>query len=209
MKKTSKPTARSRRSSAALPPAVAEVLTAFARVAARQGLRWYVFGAQAVAIHGVVRTSADADVTVEVPARRVPALVKALVAEGFAPRLAGDPVFVAVSRVLPFVHEATEFPLDVVLAGSGLEDGFLERARPFDLGGVTVPLIAPEDLVVTKILAGRPKDLEDVRGLLRLRGRKLDLGRVRALLTEIQDALDQADLLPILDGLLAERRRPR
>jgi hypothetical protein len=33
-----------------------------------------------------------------------------------------------------FVHEATGMPLDVVLAASGLEDAFLDRARATDVG---------------------------------------------------------------------------
>jgi hypothetical protein len=36
---------------------------------------------------------------------------------------------------MPFVHRATAMPLDVVLAGSGLEDEFLDRAREVDIGG--------------------------------------------------------------------------
>jgi hypothetical protein len=51
--------------------------------------------------------------------------------------------FVARTRVLPFVHEATQLPLDLVLAGSGLEEEFLSRARLLDLGGAVVPVLSP------------------------------------------------------------------
>ena len=53
--------------------------------------------------------------------------------------------FIRRTRVVPFVDSATGMPLDIVLAGSGLEDEFLERVRTVDLGdlgGTTVPLIA-------------------------------------------------------------------
>ena len=50
-------------------------------------------------------------------------------------------------------------PVDVVLAASGLEDEFLSRARPMRIHDVEVPTIDREDLIVAKILAGRPKDL--------------------------------------------------
>ena len=59
-------------------------------------------------------------------------------AAGFALRVE-DPEFIRRTRVMPFVHSATGMPLDIVLAGSGLEDEFLERARAVDLGGTTVP----------------------------------------------------------------------
>ncbi|WP_438005132.1 DUF6036 family nucleotidyltransferase [Sorangium sp. So ce321] len=65
-------------------------------------------------------------------------------------------------------------PIDVVIAASSLHIEFLERRRLVALGGVRVPMTSPEDLVVTKVLTGRPKDLEDVRGVL-LEQHDLDL----------------------------------
>ncbi|MBK5296611.1 MAG: nucleotidyltransferase [Vicinamibacteria bacterium] len=99
------------------------------------------------------------------------------------------------TRVLPFVHVATAMPLDVVLAGSGLEDEFLDRARDVDMGGTIVPLIDPEDLIIAKILAGRPKDIEDAHGIWRLRGPSLDASRIRHTLQLLEEALSQGDLL--------------
>jgi hypothetical protein len=90
-------------------------------------------------------------------------------------------------------------PLDVVLAGPGLEEAFLARARRVDLGGVVVPVLAPEDLVVTKILAGRPKDRDDVIGILRERGANLDLGLIRETLRMVERELDQSDLVPAFE----------
>ncbi len=63
-----------------------------------------------------------------------------------------------------------------------------------------VPVITPDDLIVTKVLAGRPKDLEDVRELLRQQGVSLDLDRIRRLLSALEAALDRADLLPALEA---------
>lgn len=44
-----------------------------------------------------------------------------------------------------------------------------------------MPVISAEDLIVTKILAGRPKDLDDVRGILleRLPQLEAELARAR------------------------------
>jgi hypothetical protein len=45
-----------------------------------------------------------------------------------------------------------------------------------DIGGIRVPVIAPEDLVVTKLLAGRSKNLEDARTVLLGQRRRSRLG---------------------------------
>lgn len=164
-------------------------------VFARLGLRWYVFGAQAVVALGRPRMTADVDVTVELGTLSLEELLPELLGAGFEPVFELDAEFVATTRVVPLRHSATEMPVDVVLAGPGLEELFLDRAVVMDLGGASVPVIAPEHLVVTKILAGRPQDLEDVRGLL-ASGRSLDTGEVDSILADLEAALGQSDLLP-------------
>jgi hypothetical protein len=127
-------------------------------------------------------------------------------AAGFALRVV-DPEFVRRTRVMPFVHVATGMPLDIVLAGSGLEDEFLDRAVMTDLGPITVPVIDPADLLIAKLLAGRPKDMEDARALWRLHGSELDAARVRRTLHLLEDALSPGDLVSAFDGLVQRSSR--
>jgi hypothetical protein len=120
--------------------------------------RWYVFGAQAVNVHGRPRMTADVDVTVEIGRAELPALVRRLAEAGFALRVADPEDFVKATSVLPLVHTRTGMPLDMVVAASGLERMFLERAQPADVGGgLLVPVISRADLVVAKILPDAPR----------------------------------------------------
>jgi len=180
-------------------PAALEVLLALSTVLSHWG-RWYVFGAQAVIAYGVPRLSADVDVTLALAPDDPERFAQEMEAAGFALRVT-DPDFVRRTRVMPFVHRSSGMPLDVVLAGSGLEDELLDRARPMDAGGVTFPLIDPTDLILTKVLAGRPKDLDDARNLWRLHRQVLDAGRIRATLTLLEEALGQSDLVPTFDSI--------
>lgn len=182
-----------------VPPAAVEVLSALSGVLSRWG-PWYLFGAQAVVAHGVPRLSADVDVTVRLTPDTPEAFVEEMRAAGFEPRI-HDGEFVRRTRVLPFVHLATSMPLDVVLAGSGLEDEFLDRARPLDISGVSVPTIDPGDLIVAKILAGRPKDIEDARGLWKARGSGMDARKIAATLRLLEEALGQSDLTPAFEAI--------
>jgi hypothetical protein len=101
------------------------------------------------------------------------------------------------------VHAGSLLPVDLVLAGPGIEEVFLKRARRVELGGTSIPVISPEDLIVTKILAGRPKDIDDVQSVLRAQAGQLDLAWIREALGMLQDALGQSDLLPLLEGEIA------
>jgi Nucleotidyl transferase of unknown function (DUF2204) len=184
-------------------PAAIELLTDLSKVLSHWG-RWCVFGAQAVIAYGVPRLSADVDVTLDLVPHEPERFAREMEEAGFTLRVE-DPDFVRRTRVMPFVHVATAMPLDVVLAGSGLEDEFLERARATDLGGASVPLIDPEDLMIAKVLAGRPKDIEDARGVWRLHGRALDAGRIRRILRLLEEALSQRDLLSGFESIARGR----
>ena len=82
---------------------------------------------------------------------------------------------------------------------AGLEDEFLDRAVVKDLGGTAVPVIDRSDLLIAKLLAGRPKDTEDVRALWRLHGSQLDATRIRRTLQLLEEALSQSDLVSAFD----------
>jgi hypothetical protein len=180
-----------------------DAIAAFAELAEREHLRWYLFGAQAVAAYGVPRTTGDVDITLDLGNRRLDALVAPLRRAGFVPLIA-DELFAMETRIYPVTHEPTGWNFDLVLAGPGLEQRFLDEVRWFAAGQYRIPVIAPEHLVTLKILAGRPKDLEDVRGMLRIA--EFDHEKVESALAELESMLDQSDLRPVYARLRAAQR---
>ena len=213
MKKTSKRTAASRAPSPRPPrksvrpgiaPKAAKPLLAFAAVAKREKLRWYLFGAQAVAAHGVPRSTDDIDITIWLGERDLADIVAPLRRAGFRP-IVDDLAFASQTRVFPVHHEPTGWNMDIVLAGPGIEEMFLDAAVQRRVGTITIPILAPEHLAAVKILAGRPKDLEDVRGLLRID--VLEHPRVLETLTQLEHGLDQSDLVPTYARLRRELKR--
>lgn len=124
------------------PAGPAELLADLAVALGALGVRWYVFDAQAALVWGRPRLTTDVDVTVQcsVATRE---LVAALGMRGFSLRVDGTDAFIETTRVVPLEHPASGLALDVVLAGPGLEELFLERAVPVDVAGTTVPFISP------------------------------------------------------------------
>lgn len=172
------------------------------------GVRWYLFGAQAAIVHGSARLSADVDVTVELGDRDPGELVEALRAVGVELAIPADDAFVAAARVLPMVHGATAMPVDVVLAGSGLEALFLDRAQLRRVDGVDLPVATPEDIVVMKLFAGRSDDVQDAKAVVAANP-AIDLDHVRELIAAIEEAMDQSDLAPRLEDVVRAARRRR
>jgi len=86
------------------------------------------------------------------------------------------------------------------------EEEFLARAETHDIGGINVPVACAEDVLIMKVLGGRPKDLEDVEAIL-ARRKGLDLKRVRATLRLLESALDRSDLISELDRVSRRAKR--
>ena len=189
-------------------PASVELLARLAKVLRKRKIGWYVFGAQAAIIYGSPRMTMDVDVTVAVAEGEVRALVDAILAAGFASRAADLEAFFSRSRVVPLVHSRTGMPLDLVVARDSLEMAFLSRAKLVDIGGLEVPVITPEDLVIAKLFAGRPRDLEDIRAVLGTLGNSIDLRYVRNILGQLDEAEDRADLLHTLECAYRLTRTP-
>jgi hypothetical protein len=185
---------------------LAETLAALAGALDSLDARWYLFGAQAALLYGAARLTADVDVTVQLGDRDRAELVRVLGKSGFALRVRDVDDFVARTRVLPLLHRASGMPVDVVLAGPGLEELFLKRRRRRTIDGVSVPVASPEDMVVMKVLAGRGKDEDDAVAILAAQ-RRLKLERVRQTLATLERALDQSDLRPRFEALLRRARR--
>ena len=185
------------------PSPLVELLAALRGALGALGARWYLFGAQAAIVHGAARLTADVDVTVDLATRSTTELVGALAGAGFELRVPDPGGVIESTRILPLVHRPTRIPVDVVLAGPGLEDLFLARAEERVIGGVPVPVASAEDVVTMKILAGRPEDLDDAAAVVRAQGPGFDLQKTRTTLRLLETALDWRDLIPELDRVLA------
>jgi hypothetical protein len=57
-----------------------------------------------------------------------------------------------------------------------------------------------------KVLAGRPKDLDDVVAILAAAADEIDIGYVRRTLRLLEEALAQNDLVPVFEQILNRAR---
>jgi hypothetical protein len=186
---------------------VGDLLSDLAAALEEARIDWYLFGAQAAILYGAARLTADVDVTVRLSDNASnTTLTAAFERHRFRRRIA-DAQFIERTRVIPFVHTPTAVPTDVVIAGPGIEDQFFERVVERTVEGAQIRVVSAEDLVVMKILAARPKDMEDVTAVLAATER-FDVAYVRRMLGLLEQALAQSDLAPAFEQVL-ERARSR
>ena len=164
---------------------------------------YMIIGGQAVLIYGEPRLTRDIDVTLGLePSRAYEVL--SLVRELALLPLPDNPLaFVEKTMVLPTLDDRTGIRVDFIFSFTPYEREAIARGRNVTIGGQEVCFASPEDLVIHKVFAGRPRDLEDVRSIL-LKNRDIDIGHIRAWLKDFDSASDDKNFLATFEAILKE-----
>ena len=163
---------------------------------------WMIIGGVAVIAHGVPRYTADVDATFTAPQESLERIFDVFAQHRIVPRIADALAFARDRQIMLFRHEPSGVDLDVSLAWLPFELDAIGRSEEIDYAGVPIRVPRPDDLVIYKLVAARPRDLDDVERLLLLHGPSLDVRRIVATVREFADALEDPGRLDALDRLL-------
>jgi predicted nucleotidyltransferase len=130
---------------------------------------YMIIGGQAVLIYGEPRLTRDIDVTLGVGPDRLADLLAFARSHSWRVLVEDPEQFVQRTMVLPLEDSQSSIRIDLILSFSPYERQALERVHRVGIGKAAVRFASPEDVIVHKIIAGRPRDLEDVRSILNKR----------------------------------------
>ncbi len=142
-----------------------------------------VIGGQAVLLYGEPRLTRDIDIILGIAVEGLSKVKKILRTMGLKILVKKDKEFVAKTMVLPAMDRESGIRIDFIFSYSLYERQAIERAKEIKLGGTSVRFASLEDLVIHKVIAGRARDLEDVRSVL-LKNPKYDSHYVEKWLAE-------------------------
>jgi len=155
-------------------PDFAGLLASLTRELDARGIPFLVIGGQAVLLHGRPRLTEDIDLTLGVDPSGLPRVLEVCESLALTPLPADVFRFVAETFVLPARHPVTRIRVDFIFSTSPYELEAIRRAVPVTLEGTAVPFASAEDLLIHKLFAGRPRDIEDALGVVRRKGAELD-----------------------------------
>lgn len=164
-----------------------------------------VIGGVAASILGRPRLTRDIDALAILQESDWQRAIEGAVQFGIFPRIADALEFARRSRVLLMRHDRSAIDLDITFGGLSFEESAVENSQLHDVGGIQVRLPRVEDLLVMKAIARRPKDLEDIRGLLSAHP-KADIAAARRWIREFSMATGMSDMLLEFDKLVDQRR---
>lgn len=133
---------------------------------ARSHIPYMVIGGQAVLLYGEPRLTKDIDITLGVGIDGLEK-VKSFVAQ-LDLKVLVDNVedFVKKTMVLPVIDEKSGIRVDFIFSSSPYERQAMERANNVKFGKTVVKFASLEDVVIHKIIAGRARDIEDIKSVL-------------------------------------------
>lgn len=150
---------------------VEEVLFDIVSLLESEGIPYAVMGGIAIRFYSLPRATQDVDLTIAIDREDLPDLKDKLYDRGcsippaynsdWLDVVAGMPLF----KVKRHVREHS-IDVDIFVAESDFQETFIVRRRYFELEGNRIALVSPEDLLLLKLIAARPRDLVDVQDLL-------------------------------------------
>lgn len=175
-------------------PDFAAVLGRIAEAFTERKLDFIVIGGQAVLVHGEPRLTQDIDISVAASPDRLAEVLAGVAAAGLAPLPSDVDGFVRQTFVLPTEDPLSGVRVDVIFASTPYEIEAIGRAHGVRVGDARVPFASADDLILHKLFAGRPRDLEDAAGVVRRQGSELDWPYIHRWAREFSQVEDREGL---------------
>lgn len=180
-----------------------ELLTKLGKTLKRYHIPYMIIGGQAVLLYGDPRLTKDIDITLGTGTEALDELLKVIKEIPLQPIPENIIDFVNRTMVLPAIHKETGIRVDFIFSFTPYEHQAIERAVKVSIGNEEIAFASPEDLVIHKIFSGRPRDLEDVKGVL-LKNSRIDINYIEKWLREFDCALQGENFLDKFRKLLHE-----
>jgi hypothetical protein len=180
-----------------------EILYKIGLILPRLGIPYMIIGGQAVLVYGEPRLTRDIDITLGVNTEHLDTVLAALRELSLNPIPKDIESFVQQTMVLPALDEKTGIRVDFIFSSTPYEAGAIKRAKKIMIKEHEVFFASPEDVVIHKIFAGRPRDLEDVRTII-VKNPEIDRQYILKWLKEFDKTTEQKDFLKTFELLSKE-----
>lgn len=179
-----------------------EPLEALQRLLSRFDDRGVIIGGTAVSMLGRARFTEDVDAMFLLSIQDIPRLLEAAKEEGIEPRIENAAEFAKKSRVMLMKHVLSDTNIDISLGVMPFEQEMVDRSVVHQIDeALQIRLPTPEDLIIMKAIAHRPKDFEDIRTIAE-KYPDLDVRRIEGWVKAFGEVLETPDLWDVVKSLL-------
>ena len=135
-----------------------------------------IMGGLAVRVHGIPRPTYDVDLTINADAKQLQTLFAGAEEIGYTvpdayksgglDRVADMPIV----KLRTWLADGKGIDIDLFVSESTFQESLMSRRIAYEFKGRKLTVVTPEDLVLLKLLANRPRDIGDVQDILFMQG---------------------------------------
>jgi hypothetical protein len=132
----------------------------------KASIPYMVIGGQAVLLYGEPRLTRDIDITLGIGVNGLEKVKRVIQAVALIILIKKEKDFVERTMALSTLDKKSGIRVDSIFSFSSYERQAIERGKNIQLGRVLVRFASLEDVIIHKVIAGRPRDIEDVESML-------------------------------------------
>lgn len=166
-----------------------------------ENIPYAIIGGVAVAVVAQPRMTQDIDAAISIVPDRLEGFLQTASAYNLVPRINDAADFARRQQVVLLQHQPTGINIDLSLAAIEFDYELIARARTLTIGSLELKVATPEDLIITKAVAHRPRDVADIETILNVE-QNLDRERIRHWVGQFAGSLEMPELVEDLEKLL-------
>jgi len=168
----------------------------------KEKLAYLIIGGLATGVIGEARLTQDIDVLILIPKDKVKGFLNSAKKMGFSysfNKIGEDINLRGVFRLM-----LSDFHVDFIIAGTPFEQSAFSRKKKIRLFNKVAFFPSPEDLILFKLIASRPKDILDIKAVILRHREKLDTVYLKKWARVISEDLQNFKIFARLEELLKE-----
>jgi predicted nucleotidyltransferase len=167
----------------------------------KNSIPYMIIGGQAVLLYGEPRLTKDIDITLGVSVNKLNELLSIIKKIELLPLPENIKKFAEKTFVLPVKDAKTNIRVDFIFSQTSYEKQAIKRANIVNLKNAILKFASIEDLIIHKIFAGRPRDLEDVKSII-IKNPSFNKNYIKKWLEEFDSSMGQKKLIDIFKNII-------
>jgi predicted nucleotidyltransferase len=178
-----------------------DILKKIAKELDLKSIPYMVIGGQAVLLYGEPRLTKDIDITLGVDIDKIEEVLDSIKNIDLLPLPENTKDFVEKTFVLPVKDTATNVRVDFIFSKTSYESQAIKKSNKIKIKDYFVKFARLEDVIIHKIFAGRPRDMEDVKSIL-IKNPDFDKSYIKKWLKEFDNLIEGKNFVSIFEKFL-------
>lgn len=180
-----------------------ELLIRIAKTLDNNNIPYMIIGGQAVLLYGEPRLTKDIDITLGVSIDKLSELLNIIKKIELMPLPENIIGFTQKTFVLPAKDIKTNIRVDFIFSQTSYEKQAIERVNKINLKNTILKFASIEDVIIHKIFAARPRDIEDAKSIM-IKNPNFDKNYIRKWLKVFDNSMGENKFVNAFKDLIKE-----